>query len=1277
MSQRVITDPNEQATPAAKTRALTPSADGALRLRAEERLKDQTPVARTPPPEDETLRSLHELRLHQVELEMQNEELRDSRAETEAALARYTDLFDFAPVGYLTLDRDGLITQTNLTGARLLGLQRGRLVNRSVAQFTEESCRPVIRAFLAQTFAGAGAASQTCEVALTRAEGEPLWVRLEALRAPDGKTCHVVFLDITARKQAEASQLDNEKKYHALFEAERDAVLLVDRDTCDILEVNASACQVYGYTRAEMLRLKKFDLSAERDESIQATREHPALIPLRYHRKRNGDVFPVEITTGILSLEGKALVLEAVRDITDRALAEHEQKATIEFLQLVQVAMGKADLIHQSLAFFQRQSGCDAVGLRLRDGEDYPYYETCGFPPGFVQAENTLCQRDLAGQLVRDCAGNAVIECMCGNVLCGRFDPSKPFFTAHGSFWSNCTTDLLASTTEADRQARTRNRCNGEGYESVALLPLRVGGESLGLLQLNSRSKGLFAPQSIALWERLSGYLAVSLSNAQAHEALAVSEGTYRSLFENMLNGFAYCRMLYRDGKPVDFVYLNVNTAFETHTGLKNVVGKRVTAVIPGILEADPTWLDAYSRVASTGLPEVFERYVNALKRWFHISAYSPKKDHFVSVFDDVTERKRAEEALREREAQLRTLGDNIPGGALYQLLSSPDGRNRYTYLSAGVQRIFGYSAESVMADPAAFWRHIVAADRPLIDAAQQKSAREMTLFDCEFRQRTHTGEIRWLHCRALPRRLGDNSIIWDGVVADITSRKAAEAEREHLLTAIDQSSEIIVITDASGAIQYANPAFERVTGYTRREALGQNPRVLKSGRQDAAFYRELWQTIGGGKTWTGRFINRRKEGTLYTEEATISPVHDTAGHIVNYVAVKRDITEHIRLETQLQQAQKMESVGRLAGGVAHDFNNMLGVILGCAELAKEEVAPDHPVLADLQEIRKAAERSADLTRQLLTFARKQAVTPKVLDLNDTVAMMLKMLRRLIGENIELVWLPGAGAMTVKMDPSQIDQILANLAVNARDAIAGVGKLAIETGSTTLGQAVCADQASAVPGTYVTLTVSDSGCGMDAVTVEHIFEPFFTTKGFGEGTGLGLSTVYGIVQQNGGLISVASEPGVGSTFKIHLPRHLAPCPALQAEAPAAPLSRNRETILLVEDEQAVLKLGKRMLESLGYRVETADSPLKALEWAGKSSVAIHLLLTDVIMPEMNGWDLAKRMRLIYPNLKILFMSGYTHNVIAQREMLSCGSHFLQKPFSKQDIAAKVAEVLGS
>jgi signal transduction histidine kinase/ActR/RegA family two-component response regulator len=397
----------------------------------------------------------------------------------------------------------------------------------------------------------------------------------------------------------------------------------------------------------------------------------------------------------------------------------------------------------------------------------------------------------------------------------------------------------------------------------------------------------------------------------------------------------------------------------------------------------------------------------------------------------------------------------------------------------------------------------------------------------------------------------------------------------------------------------------------------------------------------------------------------------------IELIEQKRAQEENKRLEKMLNQAQKLESVGRLAGGVAHDFNNMLGVILGHTELALLQADEHHELHGDLKEIQKAAKRSADITKQLLAFARKQVISPRQLDLNDTVESMLNMLRRLIGEDIDLVWKPFAHLWPVKMDPSQIDQILVNLCVNARDAITGVGKLTIETGKKTFDEEYCKDHAGFFPGDFVLLAVSDNGSGMDKEVLDNLFEPFFTTKPVNKGTGMGLATIYGIVKQNNGFINVYSEPGQGSTFKIYLPRSVADKDTEKAVPDKKAAAGGTETILLVEDEPSILRMTRMMLERKGYTVLPAATPTEAVEKAKNHSGPIDMLMTDVIMPEMNGRDLAGQITDLYPDIRLLFMSGYTANVIAHHGVLDDGVAFIQKPFSMVDMTEKVRAILDS
>ncbi|WP_150112114.1 PAS domain-containing protein [Desulfonatronovibrio hydrogenovorans] len=399
------------------------------------------------------------------------------------------------------------------------------------------------------------------------------------------------------------------------------------------------------------------------------------------------------------------------------------------------------------------------------------------------------------------------------------------------------------------------------------------------------------------------------------------------------------------------------------------------------------------------------------------------------------------------------------------------------------------------------------------------------------------------------------------------------------------------------------------------------------------------------------------------------------AGSLTDISKRKQAESEKAEYEARFLQAQKMESIGRLAGGVAHDFNNMLTIILGRAELAMMKMTPSHPHYKNFDEILKVGRRSAALTRQLLGFARKQTIEPKVLNFNRTIEDMLDLLRRLIGEGIELSWEPSAELWPVRMDPTQIDQILTNLLVNARDAITDVGKVTIETCNTTLDQKYCSMHRGFRPGEFVTLIVSDNGCGMEKQTLNNIFEPFFSTKELGQGTGLGLATVYGIIKQNNGFINAYSEPGKGSTFKVFIPRHSADDAV--ADQPNTPqhVQTGWETVLVVEDDAPLLEITTSMLRELGYHVLSVANPLSALELAEQLDTAVHLVILDVVMPDMNGLELKRMMAKLLPDSEFLFMSGYTANVIAHQGILEDGLHFINKPFSIQDLAAKVRSIL--
>ena len=643
-------------------------------------------------------------------------------------------------------------------------------------------------------------------------------------------------------------------------------------------------------------------------------------------------------------------------------------------------------------------------------------------------------------------------------------------------------------------------------------------------------------------------------------------------------------------------------------------------------------------------------------------------KSHLLMLCADMTRRRKVEEALRASTETLRAL---IQAAPLAIVAFDPSGIIQLWTPSA--ERMFGWTEEEVVGK----FHPIVPEEKQEEFRAIRESAMQgKTFTGMELRRRRKDGSFIDISVSTSSLRDGDGRITGImSIINDITEKKKSEGALLRLVTAVEQSAEIIMITGVNGAIQYVNPAFERITGYHRDEVLGKNPRILKSGRQPPTFYEELWETLKRGDVWSGVFQNLRKDGTLYEEEAVISPVRDGSGEVINYVAVKRDVTKERRVEEQLRHAQKMEAVGKLAGGIAHDFNNLLTAIAGYSDLLLLHLPEGEAAHREVLEIRKASDRAAALTRQLLAFSRRQVLQPKVLDLNQVVMNMEKMLHRLIGEDVELITSLASDLGQVKADPGQIEQVIVNLAVNSRDAMPEGGKLILETANVELDEHYATRHESALPGSYVMFAVADSGCGMDEATMSRLFEPFFTTKEVGKGTGLGLATVYGIVKQSGGYIRAYSEVGRGTTFKVYLPREKMVAEPVEKEALPLYSPEGEETVLVVEDERMVRDLVREILSRQGYEMLEAGRGAEALEVSERHKGPIHLLITDVVMPGMTGPELARHLTARRPATKVLFMSGYTDDAILHHGVLEPGTEFLQKPFTAGSLAAKVRHVL--
>ncbi len=815
------------------------------------------------------------------------------------------------------------------------------------------------------------------------------------------------------------------------------------------------------------------------------------------------------------------------------------------------------------------------------------------------------------------------------------------------------------------------------GIHSMLGVPLKRNGALTGVLHVDWLTVHPCRDRDVHLLEITAERCAAAIHNAQLYQeakrsaaALSESEEDFRQLTAHINEVFWMT-----DVAKNQMIY--ISPAYETIWG-------RTCA---SVYTSPRNWLDAIhpedrERILQsalnnqlTGAYEEEYRIVrpNGTIRWIHDRGF-PVRDkagevyRIAGVAQDITERRQAEEA----ESRLVAILEATP-----DLVSIADPEGRLVYLNRAGRKTLSIAA---LADLSSY------SLREFHDAANAHVVLTEGI-PTAMRDGAWSGETELLaldgHTTAvsqviLAHKAPNGTVTFLSTIArNITERKRAEEALRLRSAALNAAANTIVITDRNGTIEWVNPAFTALTGYRAEEAIGKNPRELsKSGLHDQLFFRNLWNTILAGHVWHGEMTNRRKDGSLYSVEQSITSVKDAHGELTHFVAIGRDLTEQKRLEAEFLQAQKMEVVGRLASGIAHDFNNLLTVINCTTELVLADLKEGDMLRTDLHAIGQAGARAASLTRQLLAFSRKQVMKPDVLNLSSLVADLRDMLQRLIGENIALVVVPAKDGGRVIADHGQIEQVVMNLAVNARDAMPNGGTLTIETRDVALDEAYAADHQSVRPGPHVMLAISDTGDGMDEATRVQVFEPFFTTKGQGKGTGLGLSMVYGIVKQSGGSIGVSSVLGKGTTFTIYLPRGEA---VAHKDQPASIVTsvHGTETILIVEDEEAVCRLASRILHGAGYTVLTASNGGEALALLERHDRPVHLMLTDMVMPGMSGRNLATQLKDIHPRTKVLYTSGYTDDAILHHALFSKATHFIGKPYTTAELTRKVREVLDS
>jgi PAS domain S-box-containing protein len=781
-------------------------------------------------------------------------------------------------------------------------------------------------------------------------------------------------------------------------------------------------------------------------------------------------------------------------------------------------------------------------------------------------------------------------------------------------------------------------------------------------------------------------------------------EKTYHSLFENMIDGFAYCQMLFEGDRPVDFVYLAVNEAFSIKTGLRDVVGKRVTEVIPGIRESDPGLFEILGRVARTGEPEQCEFYAESLRMWFMLSVYSPDRDHFVAIFDVITERKQAEEALRNSEAQLRAILDATPFPIA--LVDFQD--NIIDYWSRSALTLFGHTAPTAQE-----WYQIAYPDpdyrREVIDKWKASleianESHQTGVNTGEYRVTCHDGSVRI--CELYVTFLTDRLVV---TFNDITDRKRVEEalrENEAQLRSILRVAPVGIGTVVDRVINQTNDTLCAMTGYTHDELQGQSARLLYPTQDDFEFVgREKYAQIADYGTGAVETRWLRKDGTIIDVLLSSTPLdlndlhkgvtftaldittrkraedalrhaHDelekrvaerTAELNQAYEELQRGMNERERLESKLRQSHKMEAIGTLAGGIAHDFNNILAGIIGFSEMVLEATPPGNPSHRYVELILKSGIRGRDLVKQILAFSRKTDYEREPHSVSSMITESVKMLRHTLPSTIRIDLKMIAPSDMVLANPTEIQQIVVNLCTNAAYAMREKGgDLSIAIGDAEPKQ-------SGLPrGRYVELVVKDTGEGMDPEVIDRIFEPFFTTKEEGHGTGMGLSVVYGIVKSLGGDIFVESKPGAGTTFRVFLPK-LAASAAPEGIVDEAP--RGRERILFIDDEEVVAEWGKAVLEKLGYTVSAMTDSRKALMSFSKNPMRFDLVFTDQTMPYMTGLVLAGEILKIRPEIPIILCTGHSDAVSPEIVKAAGIERFLLKPLGKLQFAEAVRRTL--
>jgi PAS domain S-box-containing protein len=1023
-----------------------------------------------------------------------------------------------------------------------------------------------------------------------------------------------------------------------------------------VRRVNRAECALLGFAPGEIVGRPVWEFVApdirteSRETVLQKLKGQKSLAPYRRRLiRRDGAMVWVETSEALVRNEAGEIdgIRTAMLDITERMRTEEEREATVQMLELINSEHNLHDLMESVVLLLRDLSGCEAVGIRLKMGGDFPYFETRGFPAQFVQAESSLCQFDDTGKPVRDATGNPALDCMCGNVLCRRFDPSKPFFTANGAFWTNSTTDLLAGTNEADRQARTRNRCNGEGYESVALVPLRMAGDTIGLVQLNDKRRGRFTAERIGFFERMADNLAVAIAHRVANERIRRDEHKFRSYIDNAPLG-----VFVADGRG-RFVEVNRAAVQMLGHSSEELAGLRIEDILaPEDRERGAAHVAA---VAEKGAAEseLQLRRKDGTAVCSSVRAVKLGEDRFIAFVRDITDSKRVEAELRESEEKFAKAFRESPVAMAIAELET------YRYIDMN---------NRCLAMMGCTWKEVIGRTPVELGWISENGFREPErkfraagrLVDHELELRRSDGIAIACSYNAQIVPVGGKLRILS-VTVEITERKKAEERVREQAALLDVSSDAVLLESLDRTITYWNKGAEAIYGWTAAEALGRDFTQLLF-RPDSSDSSNGWDQLLEKGAFSGERRHVTKDGREIIVHVRSRMMQDKAGCPKQALVVMTDVTEARRLEEQYLRAQRLENLGSLASSIAHDLNNVLTPIMMSAEMLKPlartgKHRDTFDVLVD------SAQRGADIVKQLLLFGRGGDMTRKEVNVATVLEGIRKMVRETFPRNLELSMPAPKDLWRILGDRTQIFQVILNLCMNARDAMPHGGRLGVAAENVRVDEYFAQQNPGATTGPHVAIQVADTGTGIAPAILEKIFDPFFTTKSEGQGTGLGLSTVLGIVRHHGGFINVQSREGGGSEFRVFLPAG-GPAESEPGQGGADPgaLDGQGRMVLVIEDEESLRQILELSLRGHGYRPLVAANGAEAIALFAQRLSRVQMVVTDVMMPVMDGLQLIQGVRRLRKDIPIIVISGL-HSYRAQIERLEDPhTYFLAKPF---------------